>query len=140
MAKDAVSVPEVSDLFGVRGQALLRERLTWLPVHTRYTTERLLARVATLDDHVDRLEARIQTVFATTPEMELLMTLPGVGLTLAVVIALEVGTVDRRAGSRRAQAESAPVQIISADVDLTKQPQSSRQPRKCRTRIVSPQP
>jgi transposase len=101
LAKYAVSVSEVSDLFGQRGQALLRERLPQLPLHTRYATERLLAQVTALSEQLEHLEARIQQVLGTTREIELLRTLPGVGFTLAVVIALEVGTVDRFATAER---------------------------------------
>jgi transposase len=101
LAKYAVTVPEVSDLFGARGQALLEAHLPQLPVHTRSATERLLAHVTTLTAHVAHLEARIQRVFQTTHEIERLMTLPGVGFTLAVVIALEIGTVARFASAER---------------------------------------
>jgi hypothetical protein len=40
-------------------------------------------------------EQRIQTLFKPTPTIQRLLTLPGVGVTLAVVIALEVGDVAR---------------------------------------------
>lgn len=101
LAKYAVTVPEVTDLFGVRGQALLRDRLPQLPEHTRYATERLLEQITALTEHLEPLEARIRQAFGTTREIELLMTLPGVGFTLAVVIALEVGTVERFATAER---------------------------------------
>ncbi len=91
----------MSDLWGGRGQALLRERLAQLPVHTRDPTERLLAHVAILSEQVEQLEARIQAVVETTREIELLMTRPVVGVTLAVVIAREVGSVERFATAER---------------------------------------
>ena len=40
-------------------------------------------------------EQRIEATFKPTPAIQRLLTLPGVGLTLAVVIALEVGDVAR---------------------------------------------
>ena len=86
---------EVSDLFGVRGRALLRERVALLPEHTAYATQRLLEQVEHLTREVDGFEHRMTTVFKPTPATQLLMTLPGVGLLLAVVIALEVGDVAR---------------------------------------------
>lgn len=46
-------------------------------------------------------EQRIQAVFKPTPAIQLLLTLPGVGLTLAVVIALEVGNVARFATAEK---------------------------------------
>src|SRR6059036_312890 len=43
----------------------------------------------------------MQTVFSATPGIHLLMTLPGVGFILAVVIALEVGDVGRFARAEK---------------------------------------
>ena len=74
LAKYALHDLEVSDLFGARGRALVRQRLELLPPCTAYTTDPL---------------------FKPTPTIQHLLTLPGVGLTLAVVIALEVGDVAR---------------------------------------------
>jgi transposase len=95
LAKYALHDIPVADLFGVRGRALLRERLTQLPAHTAYATGRLLAQVEQLTGEVDEFEDRLASVFKPTAPIQQLMTLPGVGLILAVVIALEVGEVSR---------------------------------------------
>jgi len=92
---------EVSDLFGVRGRALLRQRLSLLPPHTAYATEQLLEQIEGLDRRVDGFEQRIQAVFKPTPVIQRRLTLPGVGQTLAVVIALEVGDVTRFATAEK---------------------------------------
>jgi transposase len=94
-------VAEVSDLFGGRGRALLRERLALLPPHTAWVTQQLLEQVEGLDRQVQGFEQQIKVVFKPTPVIQLLMTLPGVGLTLAVVIALEVGDVARFATAEK---------------------------------------
>jgi len=86
---------EVSDLFGARGRALLRQRLALLPPCTAYATQQLLEQVENLDRQVRGFEHQMQTVFKPTPTIQLLLTLPGVGLVLAVVIALEVGSIAR---------------------------------------------
>ena len=101
LAKYALHDIEVSDLFGVRGRALLRQRLDLLPPHTAYATQRLLEQVESLDRQVRGFEQRIQAVFKPTPVIQWLLTLPGVGLTLAVVIALEVGDVARFATAEK---------------------------------------
>ena len=101
LAKYALHDIEVSDLFGVRGRALLRQRLDLLPPHTAYATQRLLEQVESLDRQVRGFEQRIQAVFKPTPAIQWLLTLPGVGLTLAVVIALEVGDVTRFATAEK---------------------------------------
>ena len=86
---------EVSDLFGARGRAILRQRLALLPPCTAYATQQLLEQVENLDRQVRGFEHHMQTVFKPTPTIQLLLTLPGVGLLLAVVIALEVGGIAR---------------------------------------------
>jgi len=101
LAKYALTVPEVSDLFGRQGRELLRQRLAELPPQTTFATGRLLEQVEGLDDQVHRFERRMQEVFKPTREIELLMTLPGVGFILAIVIHLEVGDVTRFASNEK---------------------------------------
>jgi transposase len=101
LAKYALHHLEVSDLFGVRGRALLRQRLELLPPCTAYATQQLLEQVETLDRQVRGFEHQMQTVFKPTPTIQLLLTLPGVGLMLAVVVALEVGSVARFATAEK---------------------------------------
>ncbi|MFQ5811449.1 MAG: IS110 family transposase [Armatimonadota bacterium] len=104
LAKYALTVPEVSDLFGRRGRDLLRQRLPELPPQTAYTTRRLLEQVEALDRQVGLFEQRMQEIFEPTPEIELVMTLPGVGFILGIVIALEVGDVTRFASCEKVAA------------------------------------
>src|SRR5215468_440208 len=95
LAKYALHDLEVSDLFGVRGRTLVRQCFDRLPPHTGYASRQLLEQGEALDGQVRGFEQRIQAVFKPTPAIQQLLTLPGVGLTLAVVIALEVGDVAR---------------------------------------------
>lgn len=95
LAKYALTISEVTDIFGVRGREILRERLGALPPETRYVTEMLLKDLEFVEEQIEGLEARVRQVLAKTPEIEILMTLPGVGFTLAVVIVLEVGAASR---------------------------------------------
>src|SRR5206468_10520371 len=101
LAQYALHHLEVSDLFGARGRALLRQRLALLPPCTAYATQQLLEQVENLDRQVRGFEHQIQTVFKPTPTIQLLLTLPGVGLVLAVVIALEVGSIARFATAEK---------------------------------------
>lgn len=95
LAKYALTVAEVSDLFGRQGRELLRQRVDELPSHTAFATSRMLEQIETVDRQVRLFEQRMQAVFKPTQESELLMTLPGVGFILAGVIILEVGDVTR---------------------------------------------
>jgi transposase len=101
LAKYALHDLEVSDLFGAQGRDLLRQRLARLPPHTAYTTQHLLEQVEELDRRVHEFEHRMQTVFKVTPAIQLLLSVPGVGPILAVVIALEVGDVARFATAEK---------------------------------------
>jgi transposase len=95
LAKYALRGDEVTDLFGVQGRVLLRRHLEALPPHTAFTTRVLLEQVESLDRQVRALEDRMRSVFEPTPTVQWLMTLPGVGFILAVVIALELGDIRR---------------------------------------------
>jgi len=76
LAKYALHHLEVSDLFGVRGRALLRQRLELLPPCTAYATRQLLEQVETLDRQVRGFEHQMQTVFKPTPTIQLLLPCP----------------------------------------------------------------
>src|SRR5499427_9588088 len=80
LAKYALHDLDVSDLFGVRGRALLRERFELLPPHTAYASQQLLGQVEEMGRQVHAFEQRIQTTFKPRPAIQRLRTLPGVGV------------------------------------------------------------
>ena len=63
LAKYALHDIEVSDVFGARGRALVRQRLELLPPCTAYTTRHLLEHVERLDHQVREFEQQIRTLF-----------------------------------------------------------------------------
>jgi transposase len=95
LAKYALTITGVSDLFGPQSKELLAEKVAQLPPHTRYTTERLLEQLELLDDQIADFEDQIRDLFTTTPALERLRTMPGVGFVLGMVILMEVGDVRR---------------------------------------------
>jgi len=95
LAKYALQIPEVSNIFGMSGQIVLRNRLKELPDYTRQSVETQLELLDQVETHIQVCEKQIKEVVATTPAMKLLMTLPGVGPILAVVIAMEIGDIAR---------------------------------------------
>lgn len=94
-AKYGIQFEGQSDLFGTRGRREMNDRLGELPPETRRSVEQELKLLDQLEEQIDLAEKRIRQVIAVTPEMQLLMTLPGVGPILAITIALEVGDVAR---------------------------------------------
>lgn len=95
LAKYMIPLPELTDRFGVKGRAALPQAFEQLPPSTRFSAECLLAQVGQLDDQIDQLEDKIHAAVSQSPAFDLLRTLPGVGVTLAVVILWELGEVSR---------------------------------------------
>jgi len=100
LAKYAIQIHEVSDLFGVRGRTLLQERLGELPPETCQSVEVQLKLLDQVEEQIRLTEGRIEAVIEKTPSIRLLMTLPGVGSILSIVIALEIGDVERFPGAQ----------------------------------------
>ncbi len=99
LARYALSLEGVGDVFapGCRGRLLAR--IAQLPPETRRCTEQVLALIDELQAQIEGLEARIRARVKETPTLRLLTTLPGVGDILAIVIAVEMGSVERFPGA-----------------------------------------
>jgi transposase len=91
LAKHALSVEQVTDLFGKKGRELLQQVLEQLPSHTRFANEQLLAQLDAVEQQIKLFEHRIREVFAPSVELNWVRSLPGVGFILGIVIFLEVG-------------------------------------------------
>ena len=87
--------PAASDAFGVRARKEMEAKLGRLPPVTRSTTEALLKQFDFVDAQSRALEKQIREKAEITPDIQRLMTLPGVGPILGIVISLEVGDVRR---------------------------------------------
>lgn len=98
LAKHALTVVGISDLFGAKGRMMLEERIGSLLPQTQYVTLALLKQIDSLEEQIQDLEARMREIFEPTLKTEPSNTLPGVGFILATVIELEVGIVDRFPG------------------------------------------
>ena len=95
LAKYALRIEESSDAFNKKGREELALCLAKLPLHTRYAAERVLEQLDSVTAEIAALEARMREVFAPNSEINFLMSLPGVGFILAVVIFSELGDVGR---------------------------------------------
>lgn len=95
LAKYGIVIDEVSDLFGVRGRKLLEKHLEELPPETRRSVKEELKLLDQVEEQIDSAEKHMLEIIKQTPVMRLLQTLPGVGPVLAIVIALEIGSVER---------------------------------------------
>lgn len=95
LAKYALAAPDVTDLFGCKGREALDELVQQLPPHSRFATETLLEQADVVEDQIALFETRMRETFDENPQLARLMTLPGVGFILGLVILLEVGDVHR---------------------------------------------
>ena len=66
-----------------------------LPSETRYTFSSLLRLLDHVEVQINRIEKRMKKLFSKTDQVKLLMTLPGIGFILAVVISNEIGDISR---------------------------------------------
>lgn len=95
LAKHALAVEGWSDPFcpSARGEMLaLFDRL---PTQTAWACRTMLRQLRFVQEQIDEQEQRLEELLPRTEAMRLLKTLPGVGLILSAVIALEVGDVER---------------------------------------------
>jgi len=89
------SVTGVSDAFGKKGRQIMAERIQELPPETAHATRCVLTQLDSLQGQIEELDKRIQEVFSETKEILFLRTIPGIGPILSVVIAAEIGDIDR---------------------------------------------
>jgi transposase len=105
---------DISDIFGKQGRKLIQESLVLLPEQTRYALETLLHHLDEVERQVVKIEKRMKEIFHPDEKIKLLMTMPGVGFILAVVITLEVGDVSRFNGPERLASYSGTVPRVHA--------------------------
>lgn len=98
LAKYLITIEEASDIFVGKGRVELEKQVATLPPYTRQSVGEELELLDEVEGHIKNCEGRIREVVKSSPEMELLKTIPGVGPILAIVIAWEVGEVSRFPG------------------------------------------
>jgi transposase len=95
LAKYGVPASDSSDPYGKGARAELHRRLERLPQQARWAGRQMLAQLDSLSEQIGQFEQRLEELVEVTPGMQLLMSLPGVGVILAATIQLEIGEVGR---------------------------------------------
>jgi transposase len=93
--KYGFTLSEYSDSFGKKARTELEKCIDSLPLETAYVTCVLLNQLDATQAEIDAMDKRIKGLAKATETMTRLMTIPGIGFILSVVIVLEVGTIDR---------------------------------------------
>jgi transposase len=107
----------ISDIYGKAGRERIQECFNLLPEQTRYALEMLLNHLDEVERQIENIEKRMKEVFSPNEETKLLMTMPGVGFILSVVISVEVGDVGRFSGPDRLASYSGTVPRVHASGD-----------------------
>lgn len=101
LAKYGLAVTDASDPYCQKARPQLVELLGQLPPQTQWAARTLLAQLDFIEGQIHEQEQRVKELIAVTPEMRWLMSLPGVGVILAAVLWLEMGTLERFASAER---------------------------------------
>lgn len=95
LAKYGLMVEGVSDSYGVEGRRQMDALFQKLPLQTRWINDRFLEQLSLVERQLKEAEKSLKRLIKITPEIRLLKTLPGFGLILSSVAALEIGDVGR---------------------------------------------
>jgi len=101
LAKYGLQIIGFSDPYGRKAREELNQRVGELPPQTHHVTGMLLKHLDFVQRQIEELEERLKKLVRVTPEMQLLMTLPGIAFILSAVIGLELGDVHRFASAER---------------------------------------
>ena len=91
-----------------------------LPEQARWASEQMLAQVDGLNLRIAAFEQRLQNLVEVTPEMQRLMSLPGVGVVLAATIQLEIGDITRFASAEHLAAYAGTTPRVHSSGDRTR--------------------
>jgi transposase len=98
----------------------MQERLEKLPEQTRWATEQMLRQLDGLSEQIREFEKRLEELVEVTPEMQLLLSLPGVGVILSATIALEIGEIGRFLSAERLASYAGTVPRVHSSGDRTR--------------------
>lgn len=114
LSKYLIRIEEVSDIFGTKGRAIMENRLKELPPESNICVEEELKLLDEMQSQIGEVDKRIDELAEKTPEIELLMTMPGVGKILATIIWLEIGRIDRFLSAERLASYSGTVPRVNS--------------------------
>lgn len=95
LAKYALSLDTKSDIYAPKWRSQLTESIHSMPAETCRCMEQELELLDLVQAQINRLEERIKERIDVSETMQLLKTLPGVGMILSMVIDREIGSIDR---------------------------------------------
>lgn len=113
-------IVEASDPWGKKGRAEVDALFQKLPPETQWANRLLLEQLDFIEKQIQEHERHVKELVKATPEMVLVMTLPGIGFILAAVIVLEIGTIERFASAERLASYAGTTPRVHASGDKTR--------------------
>jgi transposase len=104
----------ISDIFSSEVRQILEGLLCELPSHTRECLRKELKVLDGVQAQIKKIEEEIRSIAEESEEIRLLQTIPGVGVILAMVEALEIGDVNRFSGPEKLASYSGTVPRVKA--------------------------
>jgi len=120
LAKYGAPGSEYSDPYGKSARPELEARIDRLPEQALWASQQMLMQVDGLSQQIGQFEQRLKGLAKVTPEMQWLMSLPGVGVILAATIQLEIGEVERFASAEHLAAYAGTTPRVHASGDRTR--------------------
>jgi transposase len=120
LAKWGLPASEYSDPYGKKARQELEQRLERLPEQTRWATRQMLVQLDGLSVQIKEFEKRLEELVESTPAMQWLETLPGVGVILSATMALEIGDIKRFLSAERLASYSGTVPRVHSSGDRTR--------------------
>ena len=120
LSKYGLDVEACSDNFGAKARRQWPGLLARLPVQARWCSELLWEQLDLVNRQIDQQEKRLEELMEVTPAMSLIQTLPGVGLILAGVIAMEIGDIERFASAERLASYAGTTPRVHSSGDKTR--------------------
>jgi transposase len=94
-AKYGLELEEFSDRYAKKARSAMEAQIKVLPEQTAWAAQMLLEELDRVEESIGEQEKRVKELILKTKEMELLKSIPGIGVILSAVIALEIGDVQR---------------------------------------------
>lgn len=114
LAKYNLSLKTDSDIFAEKWNAELKQVIQELPPETQNCIQQELELLEALQEQITSMEERMHERVPMTPTMQLLKTLPGVGDILSIVIASEIGSIERFSSAEQLASYAGTVPTVKA--------------------------
>jgi transposase len=120
LAKYNLSLETDSDIFAEKWCEELKGVIQELPAETQNCVRQEVELLELLQGHIQSMEERMHERIPTTPTMQLLKTLPGVGDILSIVIACEIGSIKRFASAEQLASYAGTVPTVKSSGGKTR--------------------